>query len=144
MLERGDIRDKALESRLITGFGSRQRNNLGYRQSRGAIKETVFPHLPIPDCAEAIPAGEILQAPSVAKLRSRNFEFIRSSAAFANCMTALGPPALATHTLPQRFMYGMLQIGKNSASVRNQIVIASCRRAIPIWTFASDLRNWGR
>jgi hypothetical protein len=36
------------------------------------------------------------------------------------------PLALAAYTLPQSFMYEMLQIGKNSlASVRNQIVIAS-------------------
>jgi hypothetical protein len=36
------------------------------------------------------------------------------------------PVALATGTLPQTFMYEMLQIGKNSlASVRNQIVIAA-------------------
>jgi len=40
-------------------------------------------------------------------------------------MTALAL-ALAACTLPQSFMYEMLQIGKNSlASVRNQIVIAS-------------------
>jgi hypothetical protein len=36
------------------------------------------------------------------------------------------PVALATRTLPQSFMYEMLQIGKNFlASVHNQIVIAS-------------------
>jgi len=33
VVQRGDIRDQALESGGITGFGPRQRNNLGYRQS---------------------------------------------------------------------------------------------------------------
>jgi hypothetical protein len=41
-------------------------------------------------------------------------------------MITLDPLALATHTLPQSFMYEMLQVGKNFlASVHNQIVIAS-------------------
>jgi hypothetical protein len=44
-----DIRDKVRESRSIAKLGACQRDDFGYRQALGVIKETVFPHFSILD-----------------------------------------------------------------------------------------------
>jgi hypothetical protein len=46
--ERGDVLDQVFKPQSIAGFGTRQRNDLGYCQTRRAFKEAACAHIPIP------------------------------------------------------------------------------------------------